>query len=101
MDMKIGAALNREISTGERVEKDLDAFIAKRDVARRRDEGERAEEATWIESERRAQQARDARLREEWCAYHTAAAERHRANLEALIRSHEEQARRYLPKGAA
>ncbi len=80
----IGAALGRDISPGEKVEKDLDAFISKRDKERRLSEGERAEEAAWVESERRAQATRDARLREEWACYHTEQAARHRANLEAL-----------------
>ncbi len=54
MDTKpIGAALNRDVSTGEKVEKDLDAFISKRDKERRLSEGERAEEAAWRESVRR------------------------------------------------
>ena len=54
MDTKpIGAALNRDVSTGEKVEKDLDAFISKRDKERRLSEGERAEEAAWRESARR------------------------------------------------
>jgi hypothetical protein len=33
--------------------------------------------------------------------YHLGQEERHRANLEALVAYHEEQARKYLPKGAA
>jgi hypothetical protein len=34
------------------------------------------------------------------CEYHQGQAERHRAVLEELIADHEEQAEKYLPKGA-
>ncbi len=100
MKAKPGAALNRDITSGERAEKDLDAFIARRDTARRRTEGERAGEAAWRESERRTEARRDAKLREEWACYHAEQAARHRANLEALTAYHTEQSRKYLPKGA-
>ncbi len=101
MDTKpIGAALSRDISTGEKVEAELDAFISKRDKERRLSEGERAEEAAWRESVRRHDAARDAELREQWREYHQGQEERHRANLEALATYHEEQAQKYLPKGA-
>ncbi len=98
----IGAALSRDISTGENGEKDLETFIAKRYKERRLSEGSnaRAEEAPWMESVRRHEAARDARLREEWREYHLGHARALRANLEALIIHHEEQAQRYLPKGA-
>jgi len=43
----IGAALNRDIATGEKVEHELDAFIHKRGKERRRTEGERPEEEAW------------------------------------------------------
>ena len=42
-----GAALNRDIATGEKVEHELDAFIHKRDKERRRTEGDRPEEEAW------------------------------------------------------
>jgi hypothetical protein len=41
----IGAALSRDIGTGEKIEAKLDAFISRRDKQRRQTEGERAEEA--------------------------------------------------------
>jgi hypothetical protein len=63
----IGAALNRDIATGEKVEHKLDAFIHKRDKESRRTEGERPEEEAWKESVRRYEAARDAHLRQE-CA---------------------------------
>jgi len=53
MKAQPGAALNRDISSGERVEKDLDVLISRRDTQRRQSEGERAEEAAWQESARR------------------------------------------------
>lgn len=101
MDTKpIGAALNRDITSGERAEKDLDAFIAKRDKARRQTEAEHAREELWQESVRRHDASRDAHLREEWHEYHLGHAERLRANLEALAAYHAAEAQKYLPKGA-
>jgi len=61
----IGAALNRDIATGEKIEHKLDAFSRKRDKERRRTEGERPEEEAWKESVRRYEAARDAHLRQE------------------------------------
>src|SRR5215213_5257326 len=95
----IGAALNRDIATGEKVEHKLDACFRKRDKERRRTEGERPEEEAWKESVRRYEAARDAHLRQECAAkYHTAQAVRHRATLEALVAHHEAEAEKYLPK---
>jgi hypothetical protein len=64
-DMPIGAGLSRDIATGEKVEAELDAFIAKRHRERVATEGERDEEAAWAESARRllAKQAEDKRVR--------------------------------------
>ncbi len=87
---KIGAA---------KVEADLNAFI-KRDKARRSDKAEQAREELWAESVERFSAARDAELRGEWYSYHTEQAERHRATLASLATHHDEQARKYLPKGA-
>jgi hypothetical protein len=49
----IGAGLSRDIATGEKVEAELDAFVAKRHRERVATEGERDEEAAWAESARR------------------------------------------------
>ncbi len=87
---KIGAA---------KVEADLNAFV-KRDQARRSDEAEQAREELWAESVARYSAARDAELRGEWHEYHTKQAARHRATLASLATHHDEQAQRYLPKGA-
>ncbi len=96
----IGAALSGDRAAGEKAERDLDVLIAKRDKARRSDEAERAREELWAESVRRFTAARDAELRGEWYEFHTEQAARHRANLEALAAHHEQEAQRYLPKGA-
>lgn len=58
----VGAALNRDISRGERAEKDIEAFISKRHDSRVRDGDEYDEEAAWRESERQA----EAERRVEW-----------------------------------
>jgi hypothetical protein len=93
----LGEALSRDIVHDEWVENQIDAFIAKRHRARVRDEGERAVEEAWKESERRAEKKRRMQARYEWHAYHTSQAERHRATLEALIHHHEAEAEKYLP----
>jgi hypothetical protein len=49
-----------DIETGERVEGELDAFIAKRDKQRRQTEGERRLEALWVESVRPYQERQEA-----------------------------------------
>ena len=53
-----GAALSRDISAGEQVEKELDGFISRRHDQRVRSEGERAVEESWRESERREEARR-------------------------------------------
>jgi hypothetical protein len=52
------------VEHGERVERDLDAFISKRDTERRRSEGERRAEDLWQERVRRynVRQSEDHRL---------------------------------------
>jgi len=87
---KVGAA---------KVEADLNAFI-KRDKARGQTEPDQAREELWAESVRRFSAARDAELRGEWYEFHTEQAERHRATLASLATHHEQEAQRYLPKGA-
>jgi selenocysteine-specific translation elongation factor len=97
--IKPGSAADR--AAGEKAEKAISTLIAKRDKARRSDEAEQAREELWAESVRTYNAARDAQLRGEWLEYHQDQAARHRANLEALTAYHEEQSRKYLPKGAA
>jgi hypothetical protein len=90
--------LDRDLTTapGRRADKKIDNFISRRDQQRRKEEGERQEEA-WKESVRSYEAARDAHLRQE-CRDHTAQAVRHRATLEALVAHHEAEAEKYLPK---
>jgi hypothetical protein len=94
----IGAALNRDIATGEKVEHELDAFIRKGDKERRRTEGERPEEETWKESVRRYEAARDAHLPQEWCRVPNSPGRPSQGPLEALVAHHEAEAEKYLPK---
>ena len=56
-----GWALRRDISRGEAIEHELNAFISKRHEQRVRNEGERLEDAAWVEISRRE----EARRREE------------------------------------
>jgi hypothetical protein len=103
LNRPIGAALSRDIATGEKVEAELGSFISRRHDERVRSEGSFAggEEALWAESERRHQAKRKHLVRLEWHAFHCGQAERHRRTLESLISFHEAEAARYLPKGAA
>jgi hypothetical protein len=95
-----GALLAGDRAEGEKAERDLDVLIAKREKARRSDDAEQAREELWAESVRTYSAARDAELRGEWHEYHTKQAARHRATLASLATHHDEQAQRYLPKGA-
>ena len=99
IDQPLGASLDRDLTTAPcpRADKEIENFISRPDQQRRKEEGERQEEA-WKESVRRYEAARDAHLRQEWCEYHTAQALRHRATLEALVAHHEAEAEKYLPK---
>jgi hypothetical protein len=96
-----GALLAQDRAEGEKAERDLDVLIKKRDKQRRQTEAEQGREELWAESVRTYSAARDAQLRGEWLEYHTEQAERHRATLASLATHHDEQARKYLPKGAA
>jgi hypothetical protein len=84
----------RDISQGEKVEQELDAFVNKRDRQRRESEGERAAEEMYRESCRRHEEQRRAVLRAEWVAYHKAAAERARRTLGRIVEEHEAAASR-------
>ena len=89
-----GRALNRDISKGESVEAEISAFISRRDTQRRKTEGERPEEAAWVEHERTHNARRTAEMRAAWCEFHRGQAERHRRNLTALVAFHEAEAER-------
>ena len=65
------------------------------------EEGERPAEEAWMESERAHNRRRREENRLAWAEYHRDQAARHRAVLEALASHHEEQAKKYQPKGDA
>jgi hypothetical protein len=69
----------------------------------RRENQQHAEEQAWRKSTRKANAAREAELREQWCEYHQEQERRHRAVLEALASHHEQRAEELSnqPKGAA
>ena len=76
-----GAALSRDISAGEHVEKEIDQFISRRHRDRLATEGERQAEETWAASERTYFACRCEENRLLWCDYfsHLAGALRARA----------------------
>ena len=77
---------------GEIVEAELDRLIARRS-AKEPDPDEREE--LWQRSVRAYNARRNEEMRAAWYEYHRGQAARHRAILEALIASHEEQAEKY------
>ena len=87
---------DEDVAHGEWVEKELDHFVSRRDRQRQKEEGERPAEEAWRASERRQEALRREENRLAWSEYHRAAAARHKANMEALIRHHEQQAERIV-----
>ena len=85
-----------DIVRGEMVEKELDAMIERRSLQKDPQE----DSDVWQESVERYNAERDRQLRTEWTEYHQGQAERHKVVLKGLIAHHEEQAEKYLPKGA-
>ena len=95
--MEPGAAIGREIATGERAEAELDAFISRRHEQGRKSEGERELEAAWVEAERREVARRRATNRAGWYSWHA-----HRATLYArLSAEHEAAVAGLMGEGAA
>ena len=105
VEKPVGAALSRDISRSRwDADAEIDRFIERRSKTLERENRERAEEAAWEESTRKANAAREAELREQWCSYHLDQAARHRATLAALASQHEQRAEELMqpePKGAA
>ena len=94
--MEPGAAIGREIATGERAEAELDAFISRRHEQRRKSEGERAEEDFWREAERREAARRRQENRAGWYGWHL-----DRAGLYARLSAEHEAAAEGLMGGGA
>ena len=99
-DRPIGAALNRSLGSltapGEAVEADLTRLIERR--SRQKDPDEESE--LWKESVRVYEEQRRQEHDLQRYEYHCGQAARLRAALESLIREHERNAEKYLPKGA-
>ena len=85
------------LARSEGVEAELNRLVEKRS-SREMDPNEREE--LWQESVRAYTARRREEMRAEWCEHHQGQAVRLRAVLEELIADHEEQAEKYLPKGA-
>jgi type II secretory ATPase GspE/PulE/Tfp pilus assembly ATPase PilB-like protein len=85
----------------ETVDLELDRLIARRASQDRRPDPDEQHEL-WKASVRAHNASRDEERRAAWCEYHQGQAARHRAVLEDLIASHEEQAEKLMdsqPKG--
>jgi hypothetical protein len=87
-----------DIERGGMVERELNGMIERR--ARKGDVDPDEHEELWKESVRAYTARRREEMRAEWCEHHQGQAVRLRAVLEELIADHEEQAEKYLPKGA-
>jgi hypothetical protein len=73
---QLGRGVGHDISKGEIVEAEIDAFISKRHDRRVVEEGHTASEEMYEESARRYQERMRVRARYEWHLFHTAQAER-------------------------
>jgi hypothetical protein len=89
-----------DTARSEAVDAELDRLISKRASQDRRPDEDEQEEL-WKASVRAYTARRREEMRSAWASYHAGQAARHRATLQALIEHHEEQAEKYLPKGAA
>jgi hypothetical protein len=87
-----------DVEHGEMIEKQLDALIERRSHKGDVDPDEREE--LWKASVRRYHARREEELRAAWCEHHQGQAARLKVVLEELIADHEQQAEKYLPKGA-
>ena len=98
-DKPIGAPLNRNLGSptapGGAVESELDRLIERCSLQK-----DPEESALWQASVRQYNACREAELKAAWCEHHQGQAVRLRAVLEELIADHEQQAEKYLPKGA-
>ncbi len=80
-----------DIAQGEKVEQELDHLIERRHDHGRTEEGERSAEEAWAESCRVYEAKRQAELVFAWVEYHEEAAERALANGEAIAERHRAQ----------
>jgi hypothetical protein len=83
----------------ETADAELDRLISNRTSQDRRPDPDEREEL-WQASVRAYTARRREEMRAEWCEHHQGQAVRLRAVLEKLIADHEQQAEKYLPKGA-
>jgi hypothetical protein len=84
-----------DITRGEQVEAEMDAFISKTDKQRRREEGDRPAEEMYAASVRLHHDKRQRVRAWEWLRYHERMIATHTATLEALIGRHRKEAERY------
>jgi len=86
-----------DVTRGELVEKEISAFIQRRDKQRRQTEGERRAEAAWMESERRYAEKRRRKNRALWFAHYCQMAASHAR----LAEDYERRAEEPCEEGAA
>ena len=79
-----------DISKGEGVETDLDSYISKADAKRRKLEGERPREESYMPNLRRRDEDRQQALAWEWLRHHTQKM-RNRDRTKAMLDAHDRQ----------
>jgi hypothetical protein len=104
VEQPVGAPLGRDIARGARsdgaAEREINRFIEHRSMKLRLENQERAEEAAFAESTRRANERHREQIRAEWHLHHQDQAERLRNTLEQLIEHHEERAQELAELGS-
>ncbi len=77
------------------IEGELDSFVARRDKARRRDEGERGREELYMESVRRHHARREAELAWAWLRFHARQLKNHETVSRLITAHHEAEIHKY------
>lgn len=82
------------VERGEVAEAQIDAFISRRDEKRRRDEGDRDEEALWMASVRRYEALKRTQTLWERLRFHEGQMRRHTRTYELIIAGHRREVER-------
>jgi hypothetical protein len=84
-----------DVAKTNMVEAELDSFVNRRDVQRRRDEGERPAEAMYAESVRRYDAKRQQELAWQWLRYHARQLRNHETTSALITAHHRGEIERY------
>ena len=87
--------MDLDVAKTNMVEAELDSFVARRDKARRRDEGEREREELYMESVRRHHARREQELAWAWLRFHARQLRNHETTSALITARHRQQMARY------